>query len=52
VTPLLVGDSQIGASLPPLRAMSQNPPSSRAKLGENMRQFMAQSSIDLSRMLK
>jgi len=51
VAPLLVGESQFETGLPPLVTVWQNPPSSRTKLGENMRQFMAQSSIDFGRML-
>jgi hypothetical protein len=51
VAPLLVGESQVETGLPPLVTVWQNPPSSRTKLGENMRQFMAQSSIDFGRML-
>jgi hypothetical protein len=51
VTPLLVGNSQIEASLPPLEAVRWNPSAASAKLGKNMRQFMAQSPVDFGRML-
>jgi hypothetical protein len=51
VAPLLVGESQVETSLSPLVTVWQDPPSSRTKLGQNMRQFMAQSSIDFGRML-
>jgi hypothetical protein len=51
VTALLVSDPQIGASLPPLRAMSQNPSSASAKLGKNMCQLVPQGPIDFGRML-
>ena len=52
VTALLVGDSQVATGLPPLVAVRQNPPTTGAKLGENMRQLMAQRAIDFGRMLE
>jgi hypothetical protein len=51
VTSLFTSNSQIAASLSPLVAVRWNPPPASAKLGENMPQFVAQSSIDFGRML-
>src|SRR4029077_9296163 len=47
VTAHFVTNSEIAASLPPFRAMRQNPPAPGAELCEQMRQFVAQCSIDL-----
>jgi len=52
MTALLVGDSQVAASLPPLDAMRQDAAPACAKLSKNMREFMSQSAIDFRRMLK
>jgi hypothetical protein len=46
MTPLLITDSKILTSLPPLCAMRQNPTTSRAELREDMSQFMTDRAID------
>jgi hypothetical protein len=51
VTPLLVANPKIAASLPPFNTMRQDPAPTRTKLRQDMRQFVAQSSVDLSRMM-
>ena len=51
MTTLLVANPKIAASLPPFNAMRQNPTPARTKLRQNMRQFVLQSSVDLSRMM-
>jgi hypothetical protein len=51
VTPLLVGDAQVDTGLLPFGAVWRNPPSSGAKLGKDMRQFMSQSAINFTGML-
>jgi hypothetical protein len=52
VTALLIRNSQVATGLPPLCAMGQDAASTRAKLSENMRQFVPQSAIDFVRMVK
>jgi hypothetical protein len=52
MTALFIGDSKIATCLLPLLAMRENPAPPRAKLSENMGQFMTQSAIDFRRMLK
>ena len=51
MTPLLIANPKIAASLPPLNAMGQNPAPARAKLCQDMRQFVSQSSLDFDRMM-
>ena len=51
VTALLVANPEIAASLPPFNAMWQSPVPACTKLRQNMRQFVLQSSVDLSRMM-
>jgi hypothetical protein len=46
-----VGDPEIAAGPPPLRAMRWNAARPRAKLGQQMRQLMTQSAIDLRRIV-
>ena len=52
VTALLVGDSQIAARSAPFVSVRQNSATARAKLSENMSEFVSQSAIDFRRMLK
>ena len=52
VAALLVGDSQIAASLPPFGSVGQDAATASAKLSENMSKFVSQSAIDFVRMLK
>jgi hypothetical protein len=52
MTALLIADFQIAASLPPLRAVWKNAAPTAAKLCENMRQLMKQSTLDFGWMLK
>jgi len=52
VTTFLIANCQVAASLPPFNAMRQNPAPTSAKLGKEMGQLVAQSSIDFGWMLK
>jgi hypothetical protein len=52
MTALLVRDSQVAASLPPLDTMGQDASPARAELSKNMSQFMTQRAINFRRMLK
>jgi len=52
VTALLVPDSQVPARLLPLGTMREDGAPTRPKLSENMRQFMAQSALGFTGMLK
>jgi hypothetical protein len=52
MTALLIGNSQIAARSAPLVAMRQNSATTSAKLSDNMRQFMTQSTIDFGRMFQ
>src|SRR5262249_44333298 len=45
---LLVGDSQIAASLPPFGSVRQNAVTASTKLRKNMSEFVSQSAIDFS----
>ena len=49
---LLVGDSQIAASLTPFGSMWQDAATGSAELGKNMSEFVSQSPIDFSGMFK
>ena len=51
MTALFVGDSQIAASFPPLGAMGQDAPPARAKLREDVGEFVPQRAINLFRMV-
>ena len=51
MTPLLIADCQIVAGLPPLGAVWKDAASTRAKLSKNMREFMAQRTLNFGRML-
>jgi hypothetical protein len=51
MTALLAADPKIAASLLPLNAMRQNPPSLGAKLRENMRQLVSKRATDLDWMM-
>jgi hypothetical protein len=52
MTALLISNSQIAARSAPLVAMGQNSATTSSELSENMRQFMAQRSIDFGRMFQ
>ena len=52
MTAFFIGDSQIVASLPPFGAMGQDAAPTRAKLSEEMSEFMTQSPIDFGRMFE
>lgn len=52
VAALFVGDSEIAARKTPLGSVRENSASASAELGKNMRQFMAQSAMDLGWVLK
>ena len=41
-----IGDAEIAAGAAPFRAVWRNPPAPGAKLGQQMRQLMAQSAVD------
>ena len=47
--PGFIGDPQIPAGRPPFGAVRRDPATAGASLGEQMRQFMAQGSVDFSR---
>ena len=51
MTTLLVANPEVVASLPPFNTVRWNPPPARAKLREDMGQFMAQCAVDFDRML-
>jgi len=52
VAALLVGDSQIAASLTPFGSVWQDAATASAKLSENMSEFVSQSAIDFSGLFK
>jgi hypothetical protein len=52
VAALLVGDSQVAASLPPFGSVWQEAAMAGTKLSENMSEFVSQSAIDFSGMFK
>ncbi len=52
MTALLVCDSQVAASLPPLGAMRRDAVPARPKLSHKMGKFMSQSAIDFGRIVK
>jgi hypothetical protein len=52
MTPLLVANPQVVASLAPFNAMRQDPALASTKLSEKMRQLVSQRSLDFGRMLK
>jgi len=51
MTTLLAANPKIAASLPPFNAVGQYPAPARAKLCQNMRQLVLQSSLDFGRMM-
>jgi|SRR6266508_3603385 len=51
MTALLVANPKIAASLPPFKAMWQDPASARTKLRQDVRQLVPQSSLDFGGMM-